>query len=1049
MVVKVRLENGRETWLDPSNPETIKAVENQYGSKVVLIDGKPTDKIVDLMANAHNKLVDLKTDLNKAKKRSDKEEIKRINTQIKTNQFAKKTIKNLTKIKPKKGTKLTTQDFKNLIGKRVIWYGDAENVTPIKSISLPRSDYNYYKIHFEGGSEEGLSESELKDLANGKLVIPGSTDADFDTDAEFDNTTLQLETTMKAKKGSRTTENLTFRDEKDGIDYTVKPSQTEPGKWLIFSSSKNWTNRDEGIILVSKEDAIEVAKDIAGITPEFPNLAKKGLKITKNLTELNSVEDKAWVISFNYAIEEKGMNDEQADKYAWKDIQNQFVRLKNFDGIKPNMAKQGTKITNATNEPLYNVVEANMYAVKVSATPDMYHNITKQGVIDLANSMSHYERMDNDEPEITDFKSAKKLIELEGDWKVVQIAKQGILTESQQNTFLWKDHSGRGEKPILLKESHIRKTWDLTDIDNDNETTLAEFLDNSEPGSVWENGTETLENIGVSMAFGGLTNNFSKEQIAKLKELEKKFQEEEPGTPERMAILSEMHKVRRMDNGGRISFDEDSNSYWVNNTNGAGQKSFETWDEADAYLDGHSEPEEEYHPTLFFNGHPATKEEIDEAFKNWGKMKTGGKTDEYIFKDSDQTMLKNAFLFTQRATETDDYFVVELAHNGHDYMVDWMALDGSGEGSVGFYKTYQGALTRFNDIIKYIKNNWEIVSENYDVPYEASNRDGEMIYDAPNVSKMLPKKAKQGIRFQPWLYGKQGIKTDNFPKVQYKGDNREFYYVVDEIGDDYVLVFEEKLDHWKNAKNKIERREYYEEIDAKNNFEPYEMPKAKKGAKIGSLENWYGNKIKAKQGAKIKQYPDLSHKEPMIVKDNLFSTFKAEKPTIVKDKKNKKDTGTLSNVIPQVELVRMGVEVLDDSFERKITSPDHSANIFYKIFPENKLSVQEFFYVLYTDRQNNVIAYYNVSKGGIAGTVVDVELICSIAVKLLAKGIVVGHNHPSGNLKPSQEDIQITKKMKEAFHTLDIVLMDHIIVVRGQTNLVNKKYYSFANEGQI
>lgn len=154
-------------------------------------------------------------------------------------------------------------------------------------------------------------------------------------------------------------------------------------------------------------------------------------------------------------------------------------------------------------------------------------------------------------------------------------------------------------------------------------------------------------------------------------------------------------------------------------------------------------------------------------------------------------------------------------------------------------------------------------------------------------------------------------------------------------------------------------------------------------------------------------------------------------------------------MIPQVELTRIGVEVLDDSFERKISDAEHGANIFYKVFPENKIAVQEFFYVLFTDRQNNVIAYYNLSKGGVAGTVVDIELICSIAVKLLAQGVVLGHNHPSGNLQPSQADIQMTKKIKEGLKTLDITLMDHIIVVPGQKNLVNKKYYSFANEGNI
>ena len=61
----------------------------------------------------------------------------------------------------------------------------------------------------------------------------------------------------------------------------------------------------------------------------------------------------------------------------------------------------------------------------------------------------------------------------------------------------------------------------------------------------------------------------------------------------------------------------------------------------------------------------------------------------------------------------------------------------------------------------------------------------------------------------------------DYPKVQFKGDDRAFWYVVGEEDDNYILVFEEKLDHWKNAKNKIERREYYEDIIEKSEFKPY------------------------------------------------------------------------------------------------------------------------------------------------------------------------------------------------------------------------------------
>ena len=82
-----------------------------------------------------------------------------------------------------------------------------------------------------------------------------------------------------------------------------------------------------------------------------------------------------------------------------------------------------------------------------------------------------------------------------------------------------------------------------------------------------------------------------------------------------------------------------------------------------------------------------------------------------------------------------------------------------------------------------------------------------------------------------------------------------------------------------------------------------------------------------------------------------------------------------------------------------------------------------------------------ISIGGVAGTIVDTKLIFSAALQCLASGIVLMHNHPSGNTKPSQADIRITKKIKEAAKHLDITILDHVIITP------EKNYYSFADEG--
>jgi DNA repair protein RadC len=100
----------------------------------------------------------------------------------------------------------------------------------------------------------------------------------------------------------------------------------------------------------------------------------------------------------------------------------------------------------------------------------------------------------------------------------------------------------------------------------------------------------------------------------------------------------------------------------------------------------------------------------------------------------------------------------------------------------------------------------------------------------------------------------------------------------------------------------------------------------------------------------------------------------------------------------------------------------------------------EEFWLLLLNRGNGIIAKRKISEGGIAGTVVDPKIIFSIALSELASGIILCHNHPSGNLTPSQQDIEITRKLKDGGKLLDILVQDHIIIG-------NKSYFSFADDG--
>ena len=124
-----------------------------------------------------------------------------------------------------------------------------------------------------------------------------------------------------------------------------------------------------------------------------------------------------------------------------------------------------------------------------------------------------------------------------------------------------------------------------------------------------------------------------------------------------------------------------------------------------------------------------------------------------------------------------------------------------------------------------------------------------------------------------------------------------------------------------------------------------------------------------------------------------------------------------------------------------IASPLDAYNVFMNFYPIETLHLQEHFFVAYLNRFNRVLGVLHLSSGGITGTIADIRLIFGTALKAAASGIIISHNHPSGQLKPSQLDKNITTKIREAGDMLDIKLMDHIIVGHeGQ-------YLSFSDEG--
>lgn len=102
----------------------------------------------------------------------------------------------------------------------------------------------------------------------------------------------------------------------------------------------------------------------------------------------------------------------------------------------------------------------------------------------------------------------------------------------------------------------------------------------------------------------------------------------------------------------------------------------------------------------------------------------------------------------------------------------------------------------------------------------------------------------------------------------------------------------------------------------------------------------------------------------------------------------------------------------------------------------------EEFWILLLNRANDVIKKEMISRGGVSGTVVDTKIIFKSAVENYASSLIICHNHPSGNLKPSEADIRITKTIKEAGKIMEVPLVDHLIVT-------DASYFSFADEGLL
>lgn len=134
-------------------------------------------------------------------------------------------------------------------------------------------------------------------------------------------------------------------------------------------------------------------------------------------------------------------------------------------------------------------------------------------------------------------------------------------------------------------------------------------------------------------------------------------------------------------------------------------------------------------------------------------------------------------------------------------------------------------------------------------------------------------------------------------------------------------------------------------------------------------------------------------------------------------------------------------ERIPSPFWHKINSSRDAADLLFQHWDKQTIQVHESFKVVLLNNNNKVKGIYQLSKGGITATIIDIRILFAVVLKSLSVGIILTHNHPSGTLKVSQADKEITQKIKKAAELLDVKVLDHLII------LPDGNYYSFADEG--
>jgi DNA repair protein RadC len=206
---------------------------------------------------------------------------------------------------------------------------------------------------------------------------------------------------------------------------------------------------------------------------------------------------------------------------------------------------------------------------------------------------------------------------------------------------------------------------------------------------------------------------------------------------------------------------------------------------------------------------------------------------------------------------------------------------------------------------------------------------------------------------------------------------------------------------------------FYQKISKNNKYIDLTFATKKEAQAFASKNPTFG------KGGSV-QYKDLSQQKDMVINEskNKFSEKK--------------------NDVPEVEMVFKKAEEFESY--PVITSSKSAIDVFRKFWDTQRLPIQESFYVMFLNTANKPISIYNPFKGGISSTVADVEIITAAAIKSLARGVIICHNHPSGQLKFSQADINLTRNLSNALKIVTITLLDSMVITENS-------YISMADEG--